>query len=152
MRSMKPDKDICVRKISIPTEHGSIPALLLSPLNTPVNAPGVLWLHGGGYIVGMKEMVHMSRAVELVKKHGAVVLSPGYRLALQRPFPAAMEDCYAALLYLRKNAEALGVRSDQIMVGGESAVAVEAFDRHFAYAKEHFFAPQRDERETAKRK
>lgn len=121
MRSMKPDKDIRVRKIRIPTEHGSIPALLLSPLAMPVNAPGVLWLHGGGYIVGMKEMVHMSRAAELVKKHGAVVLSPGYRLALLRPFPAAMEDCYAALLYLRKNAEALGVRSDQIMVGGESA-------------------------------
>ena len=121
MRSMKPDKGIRVRKIRVPTGLGSIPALLLSPLVTPVNAPGVLWLHGGGYIVGMKEMVHMSRAVELVKKHGAVVLSPGYRLALQRPFPAAMEDCYAALLYLRKNAEALGVRSDQIMVGGESA-------------------------------
>ena len=121
MRSMKPDKDIRVRKIRIPTEHGSIPALLLSPLAMPVNAPGVLWLHGGGYIVGMKEMVHMSRAAELVKKHGAVVLSPGYRLALLRPFPAAMEDCCAALLYLRKNAEALGVRSDQIMVGGESA-------------------------------
>ena len=121
MRSMKPDKDIRVRKICIPTEHGSIPALLLSPPTAPVNAPGVLWLHGGGYIVGMKEMVHMSRAVDLVKKYGAVVLSPGYRLALQRPFPAAMEDCYKALLYLRKNAEALGVRSDQIMVGGESA-------------------------------
>ena len=121
MRSMKPDKDVRVRKIRIPTEHGSIPALLLSPLTAPVNAPGVLWLHGGGYIVGMKEMVYMSRAVELVKKHGAVVLSPGYRLALQRPFPAAMEDCYAALLHLKKYAEALGVRSDQIMVGGESA-------------------------------
>lgn len=121
MRSMKPDKDVRVQKLRIPTEHGSIPALLLSPLTAPVNAPGVLWLHGGGYIVGMKEMVHMSRAVELVKTYGAVVLSPGYRLALQAPFPAAMEDCYAALLYLKKNAEALGVRSDQIMVGGESA-------------------------------
>ena len=93
MRSMKPDKDVRVRKIRIPTEHGNVPALLLSPLAAPVNAPGVLWLHGGGYIVGMKEMVHMSRAVDLVKKHGAVVLSPGYRLALLRPFPAAMEDC-----------------------------------------------------------
>lgn len=121
MRSMKPNKDVRVQKLRIPTEHGSIPALLLSPLTAPVNAPGVLWLHGGGYIVGMKEIVHMSRAVELVKTYGAVVLSPGYRLALQAPFPAAMEDCYAALLYLKKNAGALGVRSDQIMVGGESA-------------------------------
>lgn len=59
----------------------------------------------------------MSRAVELVKRFGAVVLSPGYRLALQAPYPAAMDDCYAALLYLRSHAAALGVRSDQLMVG-----------------------------------
>ena len=152
MRSMKPDKDICVRKISIPTEHGSIPALLLSPLNTPVNAPGVLWLHGGGYIVGMKEMVHMSRAVELVKKHGAVVLSPGYRLALQRPFPAAMEDCYAALLYLKKTPKPWVCEATRSWSAARVPGAVEAFDRHFAYAKEHFFAPQRNERETANQK
>ncbi len=121
MRSMMPDRDVRVRKVRIPTAHGGIPALVLSPLARPVNATGILWLHGGGYIAGMKEMVHMSRAVELVKNFGAVVLSPGYRLALQAPYPAALDDCYAALLYLKENAAALGVRSDQLMVGGESA-------------------------------
>ena len=118
---MKPDPAIRVQKLRIPTPHGSIPALLLSPKCAPVNATGVLWLHGGGYIAGMKEMIHMSRAVDLVKKYGAVVLSPGYRLALQAPYPAAIDDCYASLLYLKANAAALGVRSDQLMVGGESA-------------------------------
>ncbi len=118
---MRPDRDVRVRKIRIPTEHGGIPALVLSPLTAPKDAAGVLWLHGGGYIAGMKEMVHMSRAVDLVKKYGAVVLSPGYRLAPWAPWPAAMEDCYAALLYLKEQAAALGVRSDQLMVGGESA-------------------------------
>ena len=63
----------------------------------------------------------MSRAVDLVKKYGAVVVSPGYRLAFRAPYPAAMDDCYAALRYLKENAGALGVRNDQIMVGGESA-------------------------------
>ena len=63
----------------------------------------------------------MSRAVDLVKKFGAVVLSPGYRLAPLSPYPAALDDCYAALIYLKENAAALGVRSDQLMVGGESA-------------------------------
>ena len=121
MRPMKPDPAIRVQKLRIPTPHGSIPTLLLSPKCAPVNAAGVLWLHGGGYIVGMKEMIHMSRAVDLVKKYGAVVLSPGYRLALQAPYPAAIDDCYASLLYLKANAAALGVRSDQLMVGGESA-------------------------------
>ena len=121
MRSMLPDKDVRVRKIRIPTPHGSIPALILSPRTAPADATGVLWIHGGGYIAGMKEIVHMSRAVDLVKKFGAVVLSPGYRLAPLSPYPSALDDCYAALIYLKENAAALGVRSDQLMVGGESA-------------------------------
>ncbi len=121
MRLMLPDREILVRTIRIPTAHGSIPALLLSLRTATDNATGVLWLHGGGYAVGMKEMVHMSRAVGLVKRFGVVVLAPGYRLSLQSPYPAAMDDCYAALLYLKEHAAALGVRSDQIMVGGESA-------------------------------
>ena len=121
MRSMRPDPGVRVRKLRVPTPHGGIPALALSPKNAPVNAAGILWIHGGGYIAGMKEMVHMSRAVELVKRFGAVVLSPGYRLAELAPYPAAMDDCYAALLYLKENAGSLGVRSDQLMVGGESA-------------------------------
>lgn len=121
MRSMLPDREVLVRTIRIPAAHGSIPALLLLPRTAPVEATGVLWLHGGGYAVGMKEMVHMSRAVGLVKRFGAVVLAPGYRLSLQSPYPAAMEDCYTALLYLKEHAAALGVRPDQLMVGGESA-------------------------------
>ena len=121
MRSMLPDREIYVRTLRIPTTRGSIPALLLSPRVAQGNATGVLWLHGGGYAVGMKEMVHMSRAVGLVKRFGAVVLAPGYRLSLQAPYPAAIDDCYAALLYLKEHAAALGVRPDQLMVGGESA-------------------------------
>ena len=75
MRSMPPDKDVRVRKIRIPTPHGSIPALIPRRALRPRTRLGVLWIHGGGYIAGMKEMVHMSRAVDLVKKFGAVVLS-----------------------------------------------------------------------------
>lgn len=121
MRSIKPDKDILVSTIRIPTASGSIPALVLSPKAGAQNAAGILWIHGGGYIAGMKEMVHMSRAVDLVKRFGAVVISPGYRLAIQRPFPAAAEDCYSALVYLKDHAQEFGIRRDQIMVGGESA-------------------------------
>lgn len=121
MMKMRPDKDITVRTVRISAPGGSISALVLSPLAKPQNATGVLWLHGGGYIAGMKQMVYMSRAVDLVKKYGAVVVAPGYRLAWQAPAPAAAEDCYAALCFLQQHAAALGVRSDQLMVGGESA-------------------------------
>ena len=103
MRPMKPDKEISVSTIRIPTASGSIPALVLAPKTGAENAVGVLWIHGGGYIAGMKEMVHASRAVDLVKKFGAVVVSPGYRLAVQRPYPAAAEDCYSALIYMKNH-------------------------------------------------
>ena len=66
MHPMKPDPGIRVQAVRIPTENGGVSALLLSPLTAPKNAAGILWLHGGGYIAGMKEMVHASRAVDLV--------------------------------------------------------------------------------------
>jgi len=112
-----PEKDIRVKKIQI----GKIPALLLMPETAKVDVPGVLWIHGGGYMTGMKEMVYMSRAVDLVREHGAVILSPGYRLSFIAPYPAAINDCYQCLLYLKHHAAELGIRDDQIMVGGESA-------------------------------
>lgn len=121
MISLKPDPNVRVQKITITEGGRRIGALVLSPKITPTKATGILWIHGGGYILGMKEMVHMSRAVDLVKRFGAVVVSPGYRLAPLSPYPAALNDCYAALLYMKSHSEELGIRNDQIMVGGESA-------------------------------
>ena len=121
MLIMKPCPGIRVQKICIPSGARRIPALVLSPEELSAPATGVLWIHGGGYISGMKEMVYISRAVELVKSFGAVVVSPGYRLAPFSPYPAAIDDCYAALLYMKEHAAELWVREDQLMVGGESA-------------------------------
>ena len=98
-----------------------VSALVLSPKEPAKDAPGVLWIHGGGYMLGLKEMVYMSRALDLVQRHGAVVVAPDYRLSVQAPYPAALNDCYLALLWLVDNAEGLGVNPSQIMVGGESA-------------------------------
>lgn len=47
--------------------------------------PGILWIHGGGYVTGMAKMIYMSRALPLVKKYGAVVITPEYRLSWQAP-------------------------------------------------------------------
>ncbi len=121
MFSLKPDPGIRVKKIHIPCGDRRIPALVLSPETPAAQATGVLWIHGGGYILGMKEMVHMSSASDLVKQHGAVVVSPGYRLAFCAPYPAAVDDCFAALLYMKGHSAALGIRDDQLMTGGESA-------------------------------
>ena len=66
-------------------------------------------------------MVYISRAIEMVSTYGSLIISPDYRLAPWSPYPAAVEDCYCALRYLKEHASDLGVRADQIMVGGESA-------------------------------
>ena len=112
-----PDREIHAETIRI----GKVPAIIVRPKVPVKKAPGVLWIHGGGYILGMKEMVYMSRAIDLVKTFGAVVISPGYRLAFQAPYPAALQDCYRTLLYMKAHAGELGINKDQIMVGGESA-------------------------------
>ena len=66
-----PDKDVQVHKAKV----GPVPLLILHPQHPKKNAPGVLWIHGGGNILGMKEMVYMSRAADLVKNYGTVVVS-----------------------------------------------------------------------------
>ena len=117
---LRPDKDIHVQKVRV----GKVPVLILRPKNqdlsdTPV--PALLWIHGGGYFLGMKEMVYMGRAADLVKKYGITVVSPGYRLAFRSPYPAALQDCYRTLVFMKKNAKELGIDVERIMVGGESA-------------------------------
>ena len=83
--------------------------------------PGILWIHGGGYVLGMAAMVHYSMGKLLARHYNGVVISPEYRLAKKAPYPAALEDCYAALKYLYDHADGLGIDRNRIIVGGESA-------------------------------
>ena len=83
--------------------------------------PGVLWIHGGGYQSGSSRDIYVTRALSLTVRFGAVIVAPDYRLSRKFPYPSGLLDCYAALLYLRDHAEELNIRTDQIMVGGESA-------------------------------
>lgn len=83
---------------------------------------GVLWIHGGGYITGMASMAGtMGMGPRLVKDHGCVVVSPEYRLGKKGRYPNALDDCYAALKYMVAHTDELGIRKDQIFIGGESA-------------------------------
>jgi len=109
---------------AISADGSKVKLLILRPVanaKSREHTPGILWIHGGGYTTGMARMIYMSRAIGLVKKYGAVVVTPEYRLSGKAPYPAALEDCYAALKYLKAHADELGVNSSQLMVGGESA-------------------------------
>lgn len=118
-------KDICMRLIReirhIPARTGRQKLIILRPAGQKGPVPGILWIHGGGYMTGMAAMVYGSCGRMLARKYGAVVVSPGYRLAWKKPYPAALEDCYNALEYMADHAEELGIRRDQLIVGGESA-------------------------------
>lgn len=122
MFSIKKEKNIKKQKITIKTSTGKrLSLIVLSNENQETLSPGILWLHGGGYYLGMKEMIYMSRAIDLVKKYNAVVISPGYSLSLLHPYPAALNECYEALLYMVNNASSYKINKNQIMIGGESA-------------------------------
>jgi len=91
-----------------------------TPLERKENVSGLLWIHGGGYAIGMPEQDD-AYILDFVKASSCVVVSPDYTLSLDKPYPAAFDDCYATLLWLRDNGEKYGMRSDQIFVGGNSA-------------------------------
>lgn len=117
-------KGYIVKKAVIQSDGQPLKLLILQPADRAQmkeRTPGILWIHGGGYATGMAEMVYMSRALNLVRQCGAVVVAPEYRLSGRAPYPAALEDCYAALKYLKDHAHELGVNDARLMVGGESA-------------------------------
>lgn len=110
------------RRVKIPVGHHKIRLLILHPLEARgEKVPGVLWIHGGGYQHGSAKEVFLTRALSMVVRFGMVLVAPDYRLSRNHPYPAALHDCYAALLWLKEHAEELNIRTDQIMVGGESA-------------------------------
>ncbi|WP_082967450.1 alpha/beta hydrolase [Paenibacillus oryzae] len=82
--------------------------------------PAVLWIHGGGYILGHPE-AEGALCEQFVQKAGCIVFAPDYRLAPEHPYPAPLEDCYAALSHMANEAESLGIDASRIAIGGGSA-------------------------------
>jgi acetyl esterase/lipase len=88
--------------------------------DAPDPRPGVLYIHGGGFCLGSVEIEHQG-AIATARATGGVIASVEYRLAPEHPFPAGIEDCYAALQWLAGEADALGVDPERIAVMGQSA-------------------------------
>jgi acetyl esterase/lipase len=82
--------------------------------------PCLLWLHGGGHVIGEVEQDDplMER---LVRRLGIAAVSVDWRRAPEHPYPAEMDDAYAALRWVYTEAERLGVDPDRIAVGGASS-------------------------------
>ena len=90
---------------------------LFRPSGATRPAPALLWIHGGGYLIGdAAQDDDLSRA--FADRLGIVVAAVNYRLAPQHPFPAPVEDCYEALTWL---ADLPGVDRTRLAIGGASA-------------------------------
>ena len=86
-------------------EDGSRLRILVctSKKGTNPNATGLMWIHGGGYAVGCPEQ-NFAKADCFVKDGNTVVVLPDYIRTTEKPYPAALEDCYLTLKWLKKNA------------------------------------------------
>lgn len=84
------------------------------------NGAGLLWIHGGGFIMG-DIGTNDRECAAIARTLGIVVVSAGYRVAPKHPFPAALDDCFEAWNYLQSNAEQWQIDRDRIAVLGQSA-------------------------------
>lgn len=93
---------------------------VFKPKNASENLPGLLYNHGGGYMLDVPE--GSLECIELyIKTRPCVVVAPDYRRSVDEPYPAAFNDCYDTLLWMKENAELLGIDSTKIIVAGHSA-------------------------------
>src|SRR3954470_15688261 len=89
----------------------------------PRGAQGaIVWLHGGGFVMGGLGVEH-PWAARIADSSKAVVVPVGYRLAPEHRFPAALDDAYAAVIWTAEHAVELGVDPRRIAVGGHAAGA-----------------------------
>jgi acetyl esterase len=98
----------------------TLPARLYVPEGAVANPPLLVYYHGGGWVTGTLE-THDGTCRALARASGAAVLSVGYRLAPEAPFPTPLDDCYEALVWARNNAGSLGIDGARLAVAGDSA-------------------------------
>jgi acetyl esterase len=114
---------ISVEDRVVPGPEGApaVPVRIYGPSEGTATArPAMLDIHGGGFCSGSIDMEH-AIAVRIARELGAVVVVIDYRLAPEHPFPAGVEDCYAALQWMHHEAGSLGIDPARIAVGGQSA-------------------------------
>jgi acetyl esterase/lipase len=133
---------------------GGLRVLVLEPTvpSGDGRRPGILAIHGGGMVTGSPQ-TEVAGNGGLVRELDAVVVSPDYRLAPEHPFPAALDDCMAALHWMLDSAEELGIDPDRIAVTGSSAggglsaaVAQRAHDEGIALRAQALVYPMLDDR------
>jgi acetyl esterase len=115
------DERCTVEDFTIPTREGAVAARRYHP---PVAGspplPGVVYLHGGGFVRGSLD-THDRLCREVCVQGGLVVVSVAYRLAPEHPYPAARNDAADAFSWVSEHADGLGIDIDSLAVAGDSS-------------------------------
>jgi acetyl esterase len=144
-----PDEVDEVVDLLIPGPAEKIRVRVYRPLSTEL-LPVVIWFHGGGWVVGTIES-HDPVCRALANRTPCVVVSVDYRLAPEAPFPAGLDDAWAATQWVAKEALKLGADPSRIVVAGDSAggnlaaaVALRARDAELPLALQALVYPVTD--------
>ena len=108
-----------VTDVAVHATDVSIPVRIYVPVSS-APLPAVLYLHGGGFVVGDLES-HDDICAEIADRANTAVIAVAYRLAPEYPFPAAFNDCREVLLALPMLAQEYRFDAEQLVIGGDSA-------------------------------
>jgi len=123
MADVPPNDRVVTEDRMIPGPEGApdVPVRIYTPADaTGVLLPGILYIHGGGMILGDIEANELTAAM-LCEQVNAVIVSTGYRKAPEDPHPAQVNDCYAALTWMAAHAGELDYDPKRLAVYGGSA-------------------------------
>ncbi|WP_343521504.1 alpha/beta hydrolase [Sphingomonas sp.] len=109
-----------VLDLAIPGPAGPIPARLFDARASREPGPAVVFYHGGGFVIGDID-THASIAAEMARTLDLPVISVGYRLAPEHPWPAASDDAEAAARWVASSPAELGRAVTSIALAGDSA-------------------------------
>jgi len=106
----------------IPRTSGStnIEVRIFRPKDHSTPLPALLWIHGGGYVMGDYRLDDFRNSA-MAERQSCIVVSVDYQLAPEHPYPAGLEDCFSALTWLFDESAELGVDQSRVAIGGSSA-------------------------------
>ena len=111
---------VAERRVPGPTDGPDVRVLVYDPDDRARPSGALVWVHGGGMVMGRPEAAH-EWCSKVATALGVLVISVDYRLAPEHPFPAGLDDVVAALAWVHDEAEVLGIRTDRVVIGGDSA-------------------------------
>jgi acetyl esterase/lipase len=150
-------------RISTPTGRGvtvtkrvigdpAVSVRIFTPRAGSTPRPAVLYIHGGGMIVGSPQLEAFGTA-RIARNLGVIAVSPDYRLAPEHPFPAALDDCMTSLRWMLGHADQIGIDPGRIgVIGGSAggglsaAVAQRSHDEGIALRAQVLMYPMLDDR------